>query len=121
MDITFPPKGNSCHRLSRRTGCLVEVSAGLYQILEYLSPADAVPLEGWQGRGVKLLHHFGDPLWALGDKSSPDSSFTLARVFPQVRRAPPEALPDPCCPTLLNPGAWDIATGVTSWLAAILQ
>ena len=36
-----------------------------------------------QGRGVKLLHHFGDPLWALGDKSTPDPSFTLARVFPQ--------------------------------------
>ena len=32
---------------------------------------------------MKLLHHFGDPLWALGDKSTPDSSFTLARVFPQ--------------------------------------
>ena len=33
---------------------------------------------------MKLLHHFGDPLWALGDKSSPDPSFTLARVFPQA-------------------------------------
>lgn len=32
---------------------------------------------------MKLLHHFGDPLWALGDKSMPDPSFTLARVFPQ--------------------------------------
>ena len=35
---------------------------------------------------MKLLHHFGDPLWALGDKSTPDPSFTLARVFPQKVR-----------------------------------
>ncbi len=32
---------------------------------------------------MKVLHHFGDPLWALGDKSTPDPSFTLARVFAQ--------------------------------------
>ena len=32
---------------------------------------------------MKVLHHFGDPLWALGNKSTPDPSFTIARVFPQ--------------------------------------
>lgn len=40
---------------------------------------------GLKGKGLKLLHHFPDMLWALGDKSTPDSSFTPSRVFPQVR------------------------------------
>lgn len=37
---------------------------------------------GLKGKGLKLLHFFGDQLWGLGDKSSPDSSFTLTRIFP---------------------------------------
>ena len=40
---------------------------------------------GLKGKGVKLLHHFPDQLWSLGDKSVPDPSFTTSRIFPQVR------------------------------------
>lgn len=39
---------------------------------------------GLKGKGLKLLHHFPDMLWALGDKSVPDASFTPNRIFPQV-------------------------------------
>ena len=39
---------------------------------------------GLKGKGLKLLHHYPDMLWALGDKSVPDPSFTPTRVFPQV-------------------------------------
>ena len=36
-----------------------------------------------KGRAIKILHHFPDPLWAAGDKSSPgNGSFRPERVFP---------------------------------------
>lgn len=47
------------------------------------SSAD-IAKSGLKGKGLKLLHNFPDMLWALGDKSTPDSSFTPTRVFPQV-------------------------------------
>ncbi len=37
---------------------------------------------GLKGKGLKLLHFFGDQLWGLGDKASPDPSFTPTRIFP---------------------------------------
>ena len=40
---------------------------------------------GLKGKGLKLLHHYPDMLWALGDKSVPDPSFTATRIFPQVQ------------------------------------
>ena len=46
------------------------------------SKADAVA-SGMKGRAIKILHHFPDPLWAAGDKSSPgNGSFRPERVFP---------------------------------------
>lgn len=33
---------------------------------------------------MKLLHHYPDQLWQLGDKSIPDPSFTPLRVFAQA-------------------------------------
>ena len=47
------------------------------------SSAD-IAKHGLKGKGLKLLHHYPDMLWALGDKSVPDSSFTATRIFPQV-------------------------------------
>ena len=47
-----------------------------------VSSAD-IARSGLKGKGLKLLHHYPDLLWALGDKSTPDSSFTTGRVFPQ--------------------------------------
>ena len=47
------------------------------------SSAD-IAKNGLKGKGLKLLHHYPDMLWALGDKSVPDSSFTPTRIFPQV-------------------------------------
>lgn len=39
---------------------------------------------GLKGKGVNLLHCYGDQLWGIGAKSKPDTSFTLTRIFPQV-------------------------------------
>ena len=39
---------------------------------------------GMKGRGLKLVHHYPDLLWALGDKSVPDAAFTPSRVFAEV-------------------------------------
>ena len=47
-----------------------------------VSSAD-VARSGLKGKGLKLLHHYPDLLWALGDQSTPDSSFTVGRIFPQ--------------------------------------
>ena len=47
------------------------------------SSAD-IKRNGLKGKGLKLLHHYPDMLWALGNKSVPDPSFTPTRVFPQV-------------------------------------
>lgn len=47
------------------------------------SSAD-IAKHGLKGKGLKLLHHYPDMLWALGDKSVPDPSFTATRVFPEV-------------------------------------
>ncbi|CAL8464144.1 g3679 [Coccomyxa elongata] len=44
--------------------------------------SEEVAKTGLKGKGLKLLHTFGDQLWGLGDKSSPDPSFTAARIFP---------------------------------------
>ena len=38
--------------------------------------------EGMKGRGWTLLHSYGDLLWALGDKSTPNEGFTPTRIFP---------------------------------------
>ena len=48
------------------------------------SSAD-IAKHGLKGKGLKLLHHYPDMLWALGDKSVPDPSFTATRIFPQVK------------------------------------
>ncbi len=37
-----------------------------------------------KGKGLKLLHHYPDQLWAMGDKSVPNAGFTPVRIFPQV-------------------------------------
>ena len=38
---------------------------------------------GLKGKGLKLLHVYGDQLWSLGgSKAAPDPSFTLQRIFP---------------------------------------
>ena len=37
---------------------------------------------GLKGRGVKLLHHYPDALWAMGDKSAPNAGFKPSRIFP---------------------------------------
>ena len=36
---------------------------------------------GMKGRGMKVMHHYPDALWALGDKSTPGDSFRPERVF----------------------------------------
>ena len=33
----------------------------------------------------QVLHHYPDQLWAMGDKSIPDPSFTVSRIFPKAR------------------------------------
>ena len=38
--------------------------------------------EGMKGRGLALLHAFGDLLWELGDKAPPNAGFTPTRIFP---------------------------------------
>ena len=48
----------------------------------------AIATNGLKGKGLKLLHHYPDMLWALGDKSVPDASFTPTRIFPQVPSTP---------------------------------
>lgn len=37
---------------------------------------------GMKGRGLKVLHHFPDPVWAMGDKSMPCDAFRPERIFP---------------------------------------
>lgn len=37
---------------------------------------------GMKGKGLGLLHHFPDALWAMGDKSVPHSGFTPERILP---------------------------------------
>ena len=46
--------------------------------------SEAVATSAMKGKGLKLLHHYPDLLWGLGDKTTPDPSFTPMRVFPQV-------------------------------------
>ena len=36
---------------------------------------------GMKGRGIKVMHHYPDALWAMGDKSTPGDSFRPERVF----------------------------------------
>jgi len=45
--------------------------------------SEDVARTGLKGKGLKLLHHFPDQLGGLGDKSTPDPSFTPTRIFPQ--------------------------------------
>lgn len=44
--------------------------------------ADDAVAAGMKGKGVKLLHHYPDALWALGDKRVPGPEFTPGRVWP---------------------------------------
>ena len=44
--------------------------------------------DGMKGRGLQLLHHYPDLLWAMGDKSAPNPGFTPQRVFPLTAPAP---------------------------------
>ncbi|CAL5226777.1 g9634 [Coccomyxa viridis] len=45
--------------------------------------SDDVAKTGLKGKGLKLLHHYPDQLWAMGDKSVPNAGFTPVRIFPQ--------------------------------------
>lgn len=45
--------------------------------------SQAIARNGLKGKGLKLLHYYPDQLWALGDKSLPDPSFTPQRIVPQ--------------------------------------
>lgn len=47
-----------------------------------VSAADAAA-GGMKGKGLKLLHHYPDALWALGDRRVPGPEFTPARVWPE--------------------------------------
>lgn len=38
--------------------------------------------EGMKGRGLTLLHSWGDLLWALGPKIPPNEGFTATRIYP---------------------------------------
>jgi translation initiation factor 2D len=94
--------------------------------------SDAVATTGLKGRGLKLLHHFPDAcvprvcvprhprrlaapdthasrhrLWAMGDKSCPDPSFSPERVYP-LGTAPPAPTAAPNAP----PPASAVANGV---------
>ena len=42
-----------------------------------------------KGKGLKLLHHYSDQLWAMGDKTVPNAGFTPARIFPNVSHLRP--------------------------------
>ena len=66
------------------------------------SSAD-IAMHGLKGKGLKLLHHYPDMLWALGDKSVPDASFTATRIFPQVKKT----LHLWCTPCLGEPSSCD--------------
>ena len=57
--------------------------------------SEDVAKTGLKGKGLKLLHVFGDQLWGLGAKSSPDPSFTPQRIFPL--QAPALSRPCLCC------------------------
>jgi len=56
-----------------------------------LVSSSAAQAGGLKGRGLKLLHHFPDSLWAMGDKSLPDVTFTPERVY-QLGQAPEAAV-----------------------------
>lgn len=43
--------------------------------------SETLRAKGFKGKGLKVWHAFGDPIWALGDKSKPDLSFTPSRVY----------------------------------------
>ncbi|CAK0786334.1 hypothetical protein CVIRNUC_009547 [Coccomyxa viridis] len=45
--------------------------------------SDDIARTGLKGKGLKLLHHYPDQLWAMGDKSVPNAGFTPGRIFPQ--------------------------------------
>ncbi|KAL4852879.1 Eukaryotic translation initiation factor 2D [Chlorella vulgaris] len=38
--------------------------------------------EGMKGRGLTLLHCYGDLLWQMGDKAAPNEGFTASRINP---------------------------------------
>ncbi len=75
--------------------------------------SEAAATSGMKGKGLKLLHHYPDLLWALGDKTTPDPSFTPLRIFPQVwhvlvhgasdAHSSPPPPPRPPCPGLSPP------------------
>ena len=44
---------------------------------------------GMKGRGLKVMHHYPDALWAMGDKSAPGESFRPERVFRVARHSSP--------------------------------
>lgn len=43
--------------------------------------------DGMKGRGLQLLHHYPDLLWAMGDQSVPNEGFTPQRIFPLAQPA----------------------------------
>lgn len=52
----------------------------------YLTDSACMTYGRLKGKGLKLLHHYPDQLWGMGDKSVPNAGFTPARIFPQVSR-----------------------------------
>lgn len=53
------------------------------------SSSDKIKETGMKGTGLRLLHNFSDQLWSMGKRNTPDTSFTINRIFPR------ESAPDP--------------------------
>ena len=44
--------------------------------------SEAIKSDGLKGRGVKVLHHYPDALWAMGTKATPNAGFKPNRIHP---------------------------------------
>ena len=64
--------------------------------------SEDVAKTGLKGKGLKLMHVYGDQLWGLGGKSSPDPSFTPQRIFPLQAKSSFVAVKEGCtAPTVM--------------------
>jgi len=80
--VITPPGGLGAWEEGDQRAVVVQGNEGLpFAVGTMLVSSASIKATGLKGRGLKLLHQYPDALWAMGDKSVPDASFTPERIY----------------------------------------
>ena len=80
--VIVPDEGLGDWEVGDARGLRIPQSRFAFAVGRMLVGRAEAEASGMKGKGLGLLHHFPDALWAMGDKSVPHAGFTPERILP---------------------------------------